>query len=102
MAARAVPPSQLSFVAEKRQVVVAFGLVDGLEASLLAGPAGLGAVQQCLERSLRCIEEYGGELRQFIVDDKGVVIIWTFGLPKASYEDNCRRGLSSSLSVVVT
>lgn len=67
---------------------MAFAMVAGLEASLLTG--GLQAVQSCLETALHCLEGHGGELRQFIVDDKGVVIIWTFGLPRASYEDNSR------------
>ena len=99
-ARRAIQADQLPFLAEKRAVVTCFAMVMGLEAPLLAGLEGLGAVQQCFESTLRCVEDHGGELRQFIVDDKGVVMIWTFGLPKASYEDNCRRGLSSSFAVV--
>jgi len=38
-------------------------------------------------------------LRQFILDDKGVVLIWTFGLPGHTYEDNATRGLASCLQV---
>jgi len=101
-ARRAILDDQLSFVAEKRSVVVVFGMIGGLESSLLDGSDGLCAVQHCISTSLERIVEFGGELRQFIVDDKGVVIIWTFGLPKASYEDNCRRGLLSSFAVTET
>ena len=38
-------------------------------------------------------------LRQFILDDKGVVVIWTFGLPGHTYEDNAARGLASCVHV---
>ena len=33
--------------------------------------------QACISAALRCVEDLGGTLRQFILDDKGVVIIWT-------------------------
>ena len=38
----------------------------------------------------------GGLLRQFLLDDKGVVIIFTFGLSQASFEDNAERGLATA------
>ena len=44
--------------------------------------------QQKKERELQEKQE-----RQFIRDDKGVVIIWTFGQIGAHFEDNARRGL---------
>ena len=39
-------------------------------------------------------------LRQFVIDDKGAVIIWCFGLPGCAFEDNVRRGLRSAFDVV--
>ena len=56
-------------------------------------------MQACLSAALFCIKGFGGLLRQFMQDDKGVVCIWTFGLPKASYEDNAQRGLQSCVRV---
>ena len=58
----------------------------GLEPALLSGAPGLPAVQACIAAAQRCIEEGGGLLRQFILDDKGVVIIWTFGLPGSTHD----------------
>ena len=86
-------------VSERRFVVAAFAKVGGLEPALAAGVDGLGAVQSCLAAALEVISGRGGLLRQFLVDDKGVVIIWTFGLPQASFEDNCTRGLTTAFDV---
>ena len=36
-----------------------------------------------------CLEECGGMLRQFIIDDKGCVLIGLWGVPGASYPVNC-------------
>ena len=35
-----------------------------------------------------------------MLDDKGAVVIWSFGLPGSTYEDNNRRGLQSAFAVV--
>ena len=98
-ARRAVEADVLHQVAEQRLVVTTFCMVMGLEPALLSGAPGLPAVQSCIGAAQRCIEEGGGLLRQFILDDKGVVIIWTFGLPGSTYEDNPLRGLSTALAV---
>ena len=42
------------------------------------------------------ITRRGSLLRQFISDDKGVVIIFTFGLTQAAFDDNARRGLTTA------
>ena len=86
-------------IAEQRVVVTAFSLVKGLEAALLSGASGVHTVQACIAAAMRSVEELGGVLRQFILDDKGVVIIWTFGLPGSTYEDNAARGLGSCFRV---
>jgi len=44
------------------------------------------AVQECLHES-------GGFLRQFLVDDKGCVVIAMWGVPQFSYANNSARGL---------
>jgi len=86
-------------IAEQRVVVTAFSMVMGLETALLSGASGVPIVQACIATAMRSVEELGGVLRQFILDDKGVVIIWTFGLPGSTYEDNAARGLDSCLRV---
>ena len=95
-------------VAEQRSVIVVFAKVDGLEERLMDGngetpetalATQLKTVQDCLAAASRCITLTGGVLRQFVLDDKGAVLIWTFGLPKSTYEDNARRGLESAFDV---
>ncbi len=86
----------LSEIAERRVVVVGFGRVRGLDEALDAGKAGLRAVQACLATCLKYLTQSGALLRQFIYDDKGVVLIWTFGLTQATFEDNPRRGLRTA------
>jgi class 3 adenylate cyclase len=39
----------------------------------------------------------GGFLRQFLVDDKGCVLIAVWGVPKASYPNNCSRAISCAV-----
>ena len=56
-------------------------------------------LQAYLKLSLDCIHAEGGQLRQFIADDKGLVLIWSFGLPQGSYENNATRGLRSAFSL---
>ena len=69
---------------ERRAVVVAFAKVDGLDSAFEARCKGLGAVQLCLTTAHEVITRRGGLLRQFISDDKGVVIIFTFGLTQVT------------------
>lgn len=43
----------------------------------------------------------GGFLRQFLVDDKGCVFIAVWGVPKASYPNNCSRAISCAIQASV-
>jgi class 3 adenylate cyclase len=87
---------ELSEIAERRVVVVGFGRVRGLDAALENGSSGLRDVQSCLATCLEPISQSGALLRQFIYDDKGVVLIWTFGQTQATFEDNPHRGLRTA------
>ena len=87
---------ELSEIAERRVVVVGFGRVRGLDAALENGSSGLRDVQSCLTTCLEPISQSGALLRQFIYDDKGVVLIWTFGQTQATFEDNPHRGLRTA------
>jgi CRP-like cAMP-binding protein/tetratricopeptide (TPR) repeat protein len=115
VAAGAIKEDMLGSMAEQRSVIVAFVKIDGLE-DKLSIPVGvdgggtesdkdalqenLDIMQNCLISAQRCIGNAGGMLRQFVLDDKGAVIIWSFGLPGSSFEDNARRGLRSAFDVV--
>lgn len=45
------------------------------------------------------ILETGGYLRQFLVDDKGCVLIAMWGMPSHTYANNCSRALFTAVSI---
>ena len=46
------------------------------------------------------INANGGMLRQFMQDDKGAVIIWSFGLTKQAFLDSPRRSMDTARGVI--
>ena len=46
------------------------------------------------------LEESGGFLRQFLVDDKGCVAIAMWGVPCFTYTNDCSRGLFCAVSMI--
>ena len=104
VARAAVDTDGLAQIAEQRSVVVVFCTIKGLEAALgEGGQAALTAVQEALHVSLPCIRANGGSLRQYMLDDKGMVLIWTLGLQQHKYSawlaDSSSRGLKACLAV---
>ena len=93
-----IDPQEL-VIAEQRTVAVAFCKVVGLTSALETAAAGLDAVQRCMLTALEVITASGGLLRQFIVDDKGVVLMWTFGLHGSSASALGSRGLHSCVEM---
>ena len=53
------------------------------------------ALQPYLYVCQEILSEYGGFLRQFLVDDKGTVLIALWGVPTATYPDNARRAVTA-------
>ena len=88
-----------SSMAERRSIVTVFCMIFGLEEDIAMGIRGLPRVQECLGTILSCVTALGGLLRQFVLDDKGVVAIWTFGLSSNVFEDAPARGLKSCFDV---
>lgn len=85
------------YLAEKRMVVTIFIEVLGLETDFNKGDVrrpqlAMSYVQACLLR-------FEGSLRQFVVDDKGCVIICAFGLPGSHHEDNCSRAVETAKAI---
>ncbi|KAH8046285.1 cGMP-dependent protein kinase [Aureococcus anophagefferens] len=85
-------------LAEQRQVTTVFINVVGLGDALMDGE--LDKVQDCFMTVQLCVRDRGGMLRQFIVDDKGVVAIAFFGVRGSSFEDNEYRAVRFTLAVV--
>ena len=87
---RALAAGSFHFLSELRLVTTLFMKWDGYSEEahkdLLSLQKHFLASQQVLRRS-------GGFLRQFLVDDKGCVLIAMWGVPSATYTNNCSRAL---------
>jgi hypothetical protein len=45
------------------------------------------------------LSKSGAFIRQFLIDDKGCVLIACWGVPTCSYFDNAHRALSSAVAI---
>jgi len=83
----------------REEVSVYFACLDGyspsLHDNLLTLQPYFLAAQQILHRS-------GAFIRQFLVDDKGCVLIAMWGMPGLSYPDNAVRAVSAAANVNIT
>lgn len=62
--------------------------------------AMLNDYQSCITVILNALKEVGGQLRQFIVDDKGTVCIGTFGLRGSMNVDNAATGIETARLII--
>jgi class 3 adenylate cyclase/tetratricopeptide (TPR) repeat protein len=87
---------QEKWLAEFRRVTSVFVNVIGLE--LDAEDAA-----QRLQKAARAIhiqaQRFSGQVQQFVIDDKGTVMLVAFGLPPRSHEDDARRGIRAALAM---
>jgi hypothetical protein len=67
---------------------------------LLEDMAMLSDYQSCITVILNALKEVGGQLRQFIVDDKGTVCIGTFGLRGSMNVDNAATGIETARLII--
>lgn len=80
------------FLAELRNVSVIFVSL-GLQYSVDV----IDKLQQCVTVMQECVQYYEGTIRQFIIDDKGSVLIAAFGLPPLSHEDDPCRAVQAAM-----
>lgn len=60
----------------------------------------LSALQKCMEITSTTLTENGGQIRQFIHDDKGTVCIGTIGLRGSTTEDNSAAAVEAARSII--
>lgn len=86
----ALSAGSFNYLAELREVTTMFMKWDGYSETehkdLCSLQKHFLAVQQVLKSS-------GGFMRQFLVDDKGCVLIAMWGVPSANFSNNCGRAL---------
>jgi hypothetical protein len=56
-------------------------------------------LQPCFYQAQRILHASGAYLRQFLVDDKGCVLIACWGMPNMSYLDNVHRALTAAAQI---
>lgn len=85
----------LTETAELRKATILFMNLPDLDLVT----AGINRVQQIVKTMLRTLADKEGTLRQFIVDDKGCVMIGIFGLPPYVHADDALRGVTAALDI---
>ena len=84
---------QTGWLAELRRVTVVFLNLIGLD---YEAPEARDQVQTALRTIQEAISYYEGTIRQFMVDDKGTVLMAAFGLPPYTHEDDAARAVQAA------
>ena len=58
-------------------------------------------LQKCFTVCYDSLQEAGGQLRQFMYDDKGYVCIGTFGLSSSVTKNNCSAGINCARNIML-
>lgn len=87
----------LDNIGELRQVTTLFMSLDSYDKNE-EGRDPL-KLQPLLARAQESLHESGAFLRQFLVDDKGCVLIAMWGVPSYSYANNCSRAIYFAVSL---
>lgn len=92
--------SVLEALGEMRNVTTLFVAMDGLLPALNTGE--VEPVQRAFTALCESARKFGGEIRQFVLDDKGCVGICAWGLPHTSHVDDPARAVKCALNLLDT
>ena len=93
---QALMAGSFNFLAELREVTTVFIKFDGYD---YAEHEDLMSLQKYFYACQDILSDYGGFLRQFLIDDKGCVLIALWGVPTATFHDDCRRALGATVRI---
>lgn len=79
-----------------RQITVIFVNLDFI---YVRGLKELISLQKSVASMQHDIYQYDGSVRQFLVDDKGSVMIGVFGTPPKSHENDCSRAIMAAIQL---
>jgi class 3 adenylate cyclase len=91
-----IDAGQSDWVAELRRVTTLFIAIHGVELSVADD---CGRIHTAFEAIQRAVYEAAGSINQFLVDDKGVVVVAAWGVPGRTHEDDAGRAASAALHV---
>ncbi|RYH27199.1 adenylate/guanylate cyclase domain-containing protein [archaeon] len=77
-----------------------FSFLDRTESEIEADEQLMRRFQACFSVLCKALSDHGGQLRQFIVDDKGTVCIGTFGLRGSTSVDNAAAAVAAAKQIV--
>lgn len=92
----AVETGSYSSMAELREVTTMFLSLDSYTAELYANPASLQSFFLICQEAMH---DTGGYMRQFLIDDKGCVLIVMWGVPSFSYQNNTARAVDCAVMI---
>ncbi|CAM9156298.1 unnamed protein product, partial [Phaeothamnion confervicola] len=90
-----VNAGSIDYMAELREVTTMFLRLDSYSPVANRDLCSLGPYFDVVARALAARE---GFLRQFLVDDKGCVLIACWGVPSATHPDGCERAIEAATS----
>ena len=93
---QALMAGSFAFLAELREVTTVFIKFDGYDNT---EHKDLLTLQKFFYACQEILSDSGGFLRQFLVDDKGCVLIALWGVPTATFHDDCRRALGATVRI---
>lgn len=78
-----------------------FDFLDRTDNEVVADKLMLERVQNCIQVLCKVFADARGQMRQFIVDDKGTVCIGTFGLKGSVEADSAAMALETAKNIVI-
>lgn len=94
----ALRSDMLDRIGELRQVTTLFLSLDSFSKHVEGKDPLL--LQPFFAKAQKHLDTSGGYLRQFLVDDKGCVLIAMWGVPSFTYANNCSRALYFAVSLL--
>jgi hypothetical protein len=88
----------LQYLAELRTVTVLFVNID-VKYEAQDDVATAKTLQFAVVGMQAVLSKFEGTVRQFIIDDKGGVLIAAFGLPPMSHEDDPQRAVEAAMEI---
>ena len=92
----AIASGTLDTLSELRNVTTMFLKLDTYSPEKHRDPLSL---QPFFFMCQQILVKYGGFMRQFLVDDKGCVLIAMWGVPSFTYSNNCARAVSAAIAI---
>ena len=87
-----------AYLGELRHATVIFVNLKGMVLNV-KGASGTDGPHTALLAMQEVVSHNAGYLRQFLVDDKGTVLIVVFGVPPYSWEDNAYRAVKTAMEL---